>query len=113
MMRAVLSCLMSLLLVVTSHSMATARYADPAVDQMVICAGNGTVLIHIDAEGEPTQAPHLCPDCALHVLAQNPVAHWVLLRAQPNDLDVSIPVSRLSACTAFARALARAPPLLT
>lgn len=66
MMRGIVSFVTSLLLVLTSHSMAQARNAADATDQMVICAGSQAVVIYIDAQGTPTHAPHVCPDCALH-----------------------------------------------
>jgi len=69
MRRAVLSILLSLVLVVTSHSAAMARGGSDAVDRMVICTGHTAVVVYIGADGQPTTAPHLCPDCALHLLA--------------------------------------------
>ena len=69
MLRTVLSLMLSLLLVVTSHSAGYARGAERAVDQMVICVGVQSVVVYVDTEGQPTSAPHFCPDCALHALA--------------------------------------------
>ncbi|WP_147114859.1 hypothetical protein [Tateyamaria sp. syn59] len=69
MQRALSAILLSLVLVVTSHSAATARGASAAVDQIVICSGAQVVTIFVDADGQPTAATHLCPDCALHLLA--------------------------------------------
>ena len=45
--------------------MATARGASAATGQMVICTGTGPVVVYIDDEGQPTAAPHICPDCVL------------------------------------------------
>ena len=61
--------LLGLVLAVTSHSAGMARGASTAVDQIVICTGLDVTVIHLDAEGQPTQAPHLCPDCVVHLLA--------------------------------------------
>ncbi|WP_299732079.1 hypothetical protein [uncultured Tateyamaria sp.] len=63
-----LSLMLCLMLVLTSHSAGAARGADRAVGQMVICAGTDTVVIYVGADGTPTHAPHQCPDCALHGL---------------------------------------------
>ncbi len=52
----------------TGYGAAYARGANPAVDQMVICAGHVTDVIYVDAEGKETIAPHLCPDCITHLL---------------------------------------------
>ncbi len=48
--------------------MARAAGTPPAADQMVICTGMGPRVIYVDAEGNPTSAPHICPDCALGVM---------------------------------------------
>ncbi|WP_299621870.1 hypothetical protein [uncultured Tateyamaria sp.] len=69
MMRMLSALLLSLVLAVTSHSAGMARGASTAVDQIVICTGFGATVIHMDADGQPTQAPHLCPDCVVHLLA--------------------------------------------
>lgn len=36
-----------------------------AVGQMVICTGFGATVLYTDADGQPTSAPHLCPDCVM------------------------------------------------
>ena len=60
-----LGVLLSVLLALTAHSMAMARGATAATGQMVICTGTGPVTVYTDAEGAPTDAPHICPDCIL------------------------------------------------
>ncbi|WP_299374980.1 hypothetical protein [uncultured Tateyamaria sp.] len=80
MTQALQSILLSVMLVMSSIGFATARGADPAVDRMVICIGASAQVVYIDAEGRPTAAPHLCPDCTLHALdavlpTQGHVAH--------------------------------------
>lgn len=109
--RAVLSILLSLVLLVTSHSAAVARGAPHAVDQMVICSGTTVVVVYVDAEGQPITAPHLCPDCALHLLATVsppgavpiPLYNSMQLRRQiPVERREGIPVVETSA---------RAPPV--
>ena len=54
-------------LMTTAVSDAHARGAAPAVDRMIICAGMTTEVIHLDARGQPTVAPHHCPDCTLSI----------------------------------------------
>lgn len=95
----------------TSHSAAVARGATQAVDQMVICSGTTVAVVFIDADGQPTTAPHLCPDCALHLFAAvapfNTISKWLdnatVLRAVP-------PVEQYSVSCQL-RASARAPPV--
>ncbi|MEO9650802.1 MAG: hypothetical protein ABJ360_06290 [Roseobacter sp.] len=54
---------LALMLVLTGQSMAVARGSMAAAGQMVICTGVGTTTVYIDAEGNPTAAPHVCPEC--------------------------------------------------
>lgn len=60
--------LLGLLLAVTGHSMAVARGSTAATGQMTLCTNEGPVLVYTDVDGQPTAAPHFCPDCALSVL---------------------------------------------
>lgn len=72
MMRATLHMLLTVTMLVTSIGAASARGAAPAVDHVVICGGQGVSVLYLDAEGEPTHPPHLCPDCILHLVAPLP-----------------------------------------
>jgi hypothetical protein len=65
--RKIVAFFLSLVLALTSHSAAVANGSSAAVDQMVICTGLGATVIYTDAEGQPTSAPHRCPDCVMHV----------------------------------------------
>jgi hypothetical protein len=67
--RTYLALSLALMLALTGQSMAVARGATDAAGQMVLCTGTGPVTIFVDENGEPTSAPHICPDCALHLLA--------------------------------------------
>lgn len=55
-------------MVLTSQSMAVARGATGPAGQIVLCTGTGPVAVYVDDDGQPTGAPHICPDCALHLL---------------------------------------------
>lgn len=68
MTRLIGSLFLALMLALTSQSMAVARGASAAVGQMVLCTGSGPLAIYVDAQGQPTEAPHICPDSALNVL---------------------------------------------
>lgn len=58
------------IMVLTSQSMAVARGAAmDASGQIVLCTGTGPVTVYVDENGQPVGRPHICPDCALHVLA--------------------------------------------
>lgn len=68
MIRLLTSLILALVMALTSQSMAVARGESPATGQMVICVGAGTVMVYTDADGQPTSAPHICPDATLNIL---------------------------------------------
>ncbi|WP_052249470.1 DUF2946 family protein [Tateyamaria sp. ANG-S1] len=112
MTRSFYAILLSLVLVVTSHSAAIARGSATAVDHIVICSGTTVTMVFIDAEGQPTETPHLCPDCVLHLLAavlpfQDPAAP--LLRSATAVAWLSAPAR---AGAPWRHRSARAPPVL-
>ncbi len=59
---------LSLLVMLTGQGVAASRGMDRAVGQMVLCTGSGPVVVYMDAEGQPAQSPHFCPDYALTLL---------------------------------------------
>lgn len=92
--RIILSMILSCLVILTGQGVAVSRGVDRAAGQMVLCTGHGPVVVYVDDEGQPTSAPHFCPDYALAllgaVLAEQPdlphspggADHEVLLRAE-------------------------------
>lgn len=63
--RSFLAITLAFVLVLTGQSMAIARTSMDASGQMVLCVGDGSVVVYMDETGAPTQAPHFCPDCTL------------------------------------------------
>lgn len=61
-----------------------------AEGRMVICTGHGPIVQHFDADGNPTGAPHLCPDCVVTLLAAAPPWH-------PEATPVATPLLALGA----------------
>jgi len=59
---------LSLLIALTSASMAVARGQTSVAGQMVICTGYAYVTVDVDSEGQPVGPRHICPDCALSLL---------------------------------------------
>ena len=53
----------------TGLYLASAKGQTMAVGQMVICVCNQVDTVYVDGEGQPTGAPHICPDCAVGLLA--------------------------------------------
>ena len=90
------------LLVLTGHSMAIARgHADTISGTLVICSGTEIVMVHLDENGEPTEAPRFCPDgvLSLFFLGKNGegaeaarVAHWqnAPLLSQPTTFRFAV-----------------------
>ncbi|MGP6088258.1 hypothetical protein [Antarctobacter jejuensis] len=68
--RSIAGVLMAVMLAVTGLSAAAARgqQAD-AVGSMVICHGLTVATVLIDAEGNPVEARHICPDGAQALFA--------------------------------------------
>lgn len=58
--------MLALSLVVSGYGSAVARGMSPASGQMELCIGASSVVVFVDEDGQPTAAPHLCPDCVLH-----------------------------------------------
>ena len=73
--------LLALCLVVTAESMALARGQATAAGEIVICTGAGLVTVAVDAEGDPVAPAHICPDCALSLIAAPPGAPAALAPA--------------------------------
>ena len=71
-LRPLISLTLALILALSSQSMAVARGASAGTGQMVICSGVGVTVIYVDSEGQPTAAPHICPDATLLVGADVP-----------------------------------------
>jgi len=103
--------ILAIILAFTSQTMAVARGASAATGQMVLCTGTGTVSVYTDAQGQPTGAPHFCPDCALNAV----------LGGSARLLDAPFVMARLGPYVVFSVAHAptlprlvppsRAPPL--
>lgn len=61
-MTRVLRLILIAIVVLTSQQLALARGQAVAMGNMVMCVGGGFVTIAVDAKGNPTGAPHVCPD---------------------------------------------------
>ncbi|MBI6630160.1 hypothetical protein [Pontibaca salina] len=72
---------LGLLLVLTSQSLAVARVSPAPVGQMELCTGTGPVMVYFDENGEPSGAPHFCPEGALSLIvalaAPETITQWV------------------------------------
>ena len=109
-MRTYLALVLSLTLVLTGNAMAQARTMTSPTGEIVLCTGTGPIVVTVDENGQPTGKPHICPDCALSLLAgfTNPLAtpeHVLTGGERLSYTHVSVP-PRLR----ILRASARGPP---
>ena len=61
--------IMVLAIAVSGGGLAQMRATAPVVDEVVLCAANGPVIIYFDARGQPTSPPKHCVECALALTA--------------------------------------------
>lgn len=110
-LRLTLSLVLVFMLALTSQTMALARGAAAPVGHMVLCIGSGSVTVYTDAQGQPTEAPHFCPDCAVGAVLL-PTAQHVAVPVRVVLLEAPCTLSAL--CGPLPRGFVpqtRAPPL--
>ena len=110
-LRPFVALMLSLVVVLTAQTAAIARGQAPADDRIVLCIGLGTATVWLDEDGNPTSAPHICPDAALtfvHALLPVPAL------PEPAGLWVTLAVAMPAPAIGTAPppvAQARGPPL--
>ena len=84
-LRSLIALSLALMLALTSQVMAVTRVSTDATGKVVLCVGDQVVSVYVDDQGQPTTAPHICPDCALSegYLPKSPVA------VQPQDVSLA------------------------
>lgn len=102
---------LSLLVIFTGQGLAASRGMDRAVGQMVLCTGSGPVVVYMDDEGQPTRAPHYCPDYALNLLGAIHEASIAIPPAPSRVLPTPSPLSQDLIAAPLPRHPARAPPV--
>ena len=68
---------LAVVLALTGQSMVAARGAANATGKMVLCVGTQSVVVYMDEQGQPAQAPHFCPDCTLSLMDGAPMGMGV------------------------------------
>jgi len=109
--RSIQSLIFSALLALGVIGTGLAQGQSPAAGTEIFCIGDTVVTIMVDAEGQPTHTPHICPDCialALDETGQNTHLHW--------PARTSLSASPLGVAVLFSRTglhpPARGPPAL-
>ena len=105
-----LSLTLILVLIVTSGAMAAARGQSGGTGSMIICAGQGPVVVTVDADGQPVDAAHICPDCALGLFAAAAAAMADTVRPTGHTLLEWSAEPATHRTTGISAANARAPP---
>ena len=102
---------MIVLMTLTGQSMAMARGMPLSVGTMELCSGQHTVIIAIDANGEPTVPQHHCLDCTLLALGL-PAADIRIVVPDTAYFNLAPPMDAVEASARrILRLNARAPPL--
>ncbi|MEX0307924.1 MAG: hypothetical protein AB3N12_11125 [Ruegeria sp.] len=109
--RSLLPFALSLLVILTGLGVAESRGIDRAVGQMVLCTGTGPVVVYMDEDGQPTRAPHYCPDYALSLLGAVHQAQTDVPPAPPRMQSVLLRRSESQISAPLPQRPARAPPL--
>jgi hypothetical protein len=108
--RSLVAALAILATLLTAGAVGAARGQAMAAGEIVICANGAAVTIAVDAEGNPTGAPHWCPDCVLLLLAGLAPAHAAALPAAGAAAAAPPAMDRRPAAARPAAPLARGPP---
>lgn len=93
-MRFLLSACLALSLSIAGQAVAASKGTNPVTGVMTLCIGQGVVVVFTDENGQPVSTPHLCPDCALALLAG----------LAPPDASLAIPSAGCRVATAAAGA---------
>jgi hypothetical protein len=103
--------IVSAVLILGGQGAAFLHGASTATDQMVICTADGAATVYVDAQGQPTRAPHHCPDC-LPVLVAIAVGDVLIAGPVQSPDRHTRPMAEQSAPAVFAALYpARGPPV--
>lgn len=102
--------LLILVLVLTSTALGAARGQARIAGEVVICSGSAYVVVTIDADGNPVEHTHFCPDMAQGLLAA--IAPAAIMPARPMGWVsfVSGPATWCAGAFGQVPAQARGPP---
>lgn len=109
-LRIYLALSLALMIALTGHVSASVQGVQDASGQIVICSGTGPVIVYVDDEGQPTQAPHFCPDCVMHLLDAVACPNAMALRAYGGQAFDRLGDNPAWIHWAAPEAMARAPP---
>lgn len=112
-MSRVLSALvLSLVLAVTSVTLAVSRGQAAGLSEMVICSDGAAVTVTVDAQGNPVERPHHCPDCLVQAAADWSAPPVIAAPATLSRLRFALPARPDVAERTSPNPAARGPPTL-
>ena len=108
-----ITCMLALIMAVTSVGLASARGQTHVGGQVVLCSGGRIVTVTLDINGEPMGPTHICPDMALTMMLA--VADAPANLARPDAQGAVLGVDTISQTVPVISHLsrARAPPVLS
>ncbi len=108
--RLILALFLTCCIAATSSAAAARLGMQDAQGQLVICTGDGVVTLYLDAQGEPTAAPHSCPDCLVPSLEALGITTQAAPQPRAFRRIAHAPMPYFQALTLLIQATARAPP---
>lgn len=111
-LRPYIALVLALLLTFTGQSMAVARGMPNASGEIVLCTGTGPVSVLVDEDGQPVGPPHICPDCALSLIAFHDEPPVTIMRPLGQAISLRIDTGRSETAGGAVPAIARGPPIL-
>ncbi len=110
-LRQPIAILLVAVLVLTGHSMAIARGMPMSAGEIELCTGAyGPVMMPVDAEGNPTGPPHICPEFSLSLLNAVAVPDVVLRAVQGRGEKIVLPQECSLRVIRPVSTVARGPP---
>ena len=109
--RSLVAAMAILATVLTAGAVGAVRGQTMAAGEIVICANGAAVTIAVDAEGNPTGAPHWCPDCVISLLAGLPPGPILAAPPARGAVVAGAPVAAWPAAVASPVPPARGPPV--
>jgi len=70
--------------------MAVSRGHAAAAGEIVLCTGAGIETVQVDADGNPTQGGHYCPDCVLVAWTADDAHFALVLQRTASKCDAAV-----------------------
>jgi hypothetical protein len=113
MLRIWLTTFFAAILALTSVTLALGQHGQMGTVQMVLCSDLGDTVITLDAQGNPIESAHVCPDCVAAIVAQDvPAGAALPLPPLSSRLWQAVPSEHANLSRSHPPTYARGPPVL-